>query len=258
MKKNIISISSLLVIFAIWFVVAYLCTEIKGVDFPGPVSTIKAMLENLNGENIYDYSIYEHTLTSLGRWFVAYCVAVVCGILFGFMVGVYPLLHKLLMPFVYVLQLIPGLAWIPIALLLFGLGSMSTLFMIFILGIIPIIITTSTGIRKTSPDLILTATHMGANKVMLFKHVLLPSSIFHIVDGMRIALASSWRVLIAAEMIVGKGLGLGYIIIQSRWSLDYTSSFISIMIIVAIGLIAEKLVFNNVEKRLREKYGYQA
>ncbi|MCT4601270.1 MAG: ABC transporter permease subunit [Marinifilum sp.] len=257
MKKNIISISSLIIIFLIWFLVAYLVSEIREVDFPTPLSTLKGLLKNLKGEKIYDYSIFQHTFTSLGRWAFAYLIAVLIGILLGFLLGIYPILYKLFIPFVYAIQLVPGLAWIPIALLLFGLGSSSTLFMIFILGIIPIIITTSSGIRDTSPDLINTATYMGANKVMLFKHVLLPSSVFHIVDGMRIALASSWRVLIAAEMIVGKGLGLGYIIIQSRWSLDYTSSFISILIIVSIGLVAEKLVFKNIEKHLREKYGYK-
>ncbi|WP_421919456.1 ABC transporter permease [Marinifilum sp.] len=257
MKKSIISISSLLIIFLIWFLVAFFTKEIRDVDFPNPFSTLKGLLHNLQGEKIYDYSIYQHTFTSLGRWAFAYLMAVIVGILLGFFLGVYPLLHKLFMPFVYAIQLVPGLAWIPIALLLFGLGSTSTLFMIFILGVIPIIITSSSGIRETSPELISTATYMGANKAMLFKHVLLPSSVFHIVDGMRIALSSSWRVLIAAEMIVGKGLGLGYIIIQSRWSLDYTSSFISIIIIVSIGLIAEKLVFEKIEKHLRLKYGYK-
>ena len=256
MKKNIISISSLIIIILIWLLVALLTAEIREVDFPTPFSTFKNLLDNLHGEKIYDYSIYQHTFTSLGRWVIAYILAVIIGIAIGFSLGIYPLIHKLLMPFVYVVQLVPGLAWIPIALLLFGLGNTSTLFMIFILGVVPITITTSTGIREASPELINIATNMGANKFMLFKHVLLPSAIFHIVDGMRIALASSWRVLIAAEMVVGKGLGLGYIIIQSRWSLDYTSSFISIIIIVTIGLIAEKLVFQIIENRLRIKYGY--
>jgi ABC-type nitrate/sulfonate/bicarbonate transport system permease component len=256
-NKNVTSLFSLLIIFGVWVGIAFLTKELRLVDFPTPLSTLRALFDNLKGEEIYDYTIYEHTFISLGRWIVAYLFAVFTGVLFGFLLGVYPILNKLLMPLVYVIQLIPGLAWIPIALLLFGLGSTSTLFMIFILAIIPIIITTSTGIRDAPPNLVNTAIYMGADKKMLFKHVLLPASIFHIVDGMRIALASSWRVLIAAEMIVGKGIGLGYIIIQSRWSLDYTSSFISIIIIVTIGLLAEKLVFKYIDMSLREKYGYQ-
>ena len=98
---------------------------------------------------------------------------------------------------------------------------------------------------------------MGANKVDLFLHVLLPASLLHIVNGMRMGLANSWRVLIAAEMIVGSGVGLGYIIIQSRWSLDYTSAFVSLILIVAVGLTFEKMVFGRIEKSLQRKYQQQ-
>jgi ABC-type nitrate/sulfonate/bicarbonate transport system permease component len=72
---------------------------------------------------------------------------------------------------------------------------------------------------------------------------------------MRIGLANSWRVLIAAEMIVGSSLGLGYIIIQSRWTLDYISAFVSIIVIVIIGLTAERFIFKRIENNLRKKYG---
>ena len=159
------------------------------------------------------------------------------------------------MPLVYALQLIPGLAWIPITLLLFGLGNVSTIFMIFMLALTPIIITTSTGISNTPSDLINSAILMGASRRSLVIHVLFPSALFHIVDGMRIGLANSWRVLIAAEMIVGEGVGLGYIIIQSRWSLDYISAFVSIIIIVMIGLTFEKFLFQIIDNKLRLKYG---
>jgi len=96
---------------------------------------------------------------------------------------------------------------------------------------------------------------MGASRKSLFMNVLLPSASFHIVDGMRIGLANSWRVFIAAEMIVGNGVGLGYIIIQSRWSLDYISAFVSIIIILIIGLTFEKLLFQIIDNKLRLKYG---
>jgi ABC-type nitrate/sulfonate/bicarbonate transport system permease component len=159
------------------------------------------------------------------------------------------------MPLVTVLQLIPGLAWIPVALLLFGLGNKATIFMIFIIALTPIIITTATGIKNTPPNLIHAARIMGADRKAMFIHVLFPSALFHIIDGMRIGLANSWRVLIAAEMIVGSGLGLGYIIIQSRWTLDYMAAFVSIIVIVIIGLTAERFIFKRIEDNLSKKSG---
>jgi ABC-type nitrate/sulfonate/bicarbonate transport system permease component len=254
-RNTVISWMSILLIFAVWFLISWGVWIGRSVEFPSPFTTIHGLFKKLFGEQIYDFSIYRHTAASLARWTFAYIVAVLVGIGSGFMMGVNQTVNRLVMPLIYVLQLIPGLAWIPIALLIFGLGNVSTIFMIFILAVTPIIITTSSGIRETSKDLIDAAVIMGANKKDLFIHVLFPSALFQIVDGMRIGLANSWRVLIAAEMIVGDGIGLGYIIIQSRWSLDYTSAFISILIIVIIGLTTEKLVFKKIEDRLRVKYG---
>jgi ABC-type nitrate/sulfonate/bicarbonate transport system permease component len=250
----IISWLSILLIFAIWFLVSWGVWFGRSVEFPDPLVTIQALFKKLLGEQIYDYHIYRHTAASVARWALAYLAAVFVGIVSGFILGINQMVNRLLMPLIYVLQLIPGLAWIPIALLIFGLGNVSTIFMIFILAVTPIIITTASGIRETSKDLIDSAVIMGATKKDLFVHVLFPSALLQIIDGMRIGLANSWRVLIAAEMIVGDGIGLGYIIIQSRWSLDYTSAFISILIIVIIGLTTEKLVFKKIEDHLRVKY----
>lgn len=256
-KRTIISISSIVIILAVWQVVAWAVYLLRGIDFPTPLETFNQLLTSIKGMPIYDFSIWEHTFASLLRWFVAYLFAVIIGITIGFALGINDLLNKLFMPFFTVVQLIPGLAWIPIALLLFGLGNTSTVFMIFVIALIPVIITTATGIKNTPSDLIHAALIMGANRRTLFIHVLFPSALFHIVDGMRMGLANSWRVLIAAEMIVGSGVGLGYIIIQSRWTLDYTSAFVAITVIVIIGLTAEKLVFKKIEDNLRKKYGYQ-
>ncbi len=255
-KENIIiTLISLLIILLIWQLLAWGVWLIRGVEFPTPVDTFILFFKSLKGDPVYEYTIFQHTLASLSRWLIAYIIAVIIGIMVGFVLGVNDKINKLFMPLVTVLQLIPGLAWIPIALLLFGLGNSATIFMIFIIALTPIIITTATGIKNTPPNLIYAARIMGAGKKDLFKHVLFPSALFHIIDGMRIGLANSWRVLIAAEMIVGSGLGLGYIIIQSRWTLDYMAAFVSIIVIVIIGLTAEKFIFNKIENNLRKKYG---
>ena len=95
---------------------------------------------------------------------------------------------------------------------------------------------------------------MGAGKKALFLQVLLPGSLPAILSGLRIGLGNGWRVLVAAEMIVGTGTGLGYSIIQARWTLDYTSAFACVGVICAIGLVFEQFIFNPLEQRTIERW----
>lgn len=171
--------------------------------------------------------------------------------------GYYSNLFDIIIPFITFLQLIPGLAWIPIALLMFGLGENSTVFMIFITSISPITLNSAGGIREMPIVYKRASTMIGIKGFILFFKVLLPASSLSIITGLRIALASGWRVLIAAEMIVGSSVGLGYVIIQSRWSLDFEASFVMIMLIVSIGLLIEKVIFQIIESRLRRIIGYE-
>lgn len=92
----------------------------------------------------------------------------------------------------------------------------------------------------------------------LFRTVYLPSALPHLLSGTRIAVGSSWRVLVAAEMVVGSGSGLGFAIIQSRWTMDYVSAFVCIAIIALIGLGLERLIFLPLERRtIRRWRGYE-
>jgi len=156
-----------------------------------------------------------------------------------------------------VLQLIPGLAWIPIALLLFGLGETSTIFMIFMTVLPAVAISTAAGIREAPPVYRRAASILGTSSVGMFFRVLLPAASLQMLNGLRIGLANGWRVLIAAEMIVGVGLGLGYVLVQARWTLDFEAAFVSILVICAIGLLIEKVLFSAAERRLRDRLGLE-
>ena len=253
-----VNIISILIIITVWQLISLWISHSRGITFPSPWQTSVRLFTFFSGENLYDKSIYQHLKASLERWAMGYLLAVFIGVLVGLVLGSSTLLHDICMPVVHVLQLIPGLAWIPIALLLFGLGDTSTTFMIFIMGVTPIIINTAGGIRSIPPIYIKTAQMMGGNRFLLFFHIMLPAATLSIVGGLRIGLANSWRVLIAAEMIVGAGVGLGYSIIQSRWSLDFEAAFACVMIICFIGLIVEKLVFEILEKRIMAQIGLES
>lgn len=245
----------ILLLLALWYLVAEIVIAWKGVAFPAPLDTFTRLIELLGGESLYNESIYTHVGTSLMRWAAGYALAVTVGILIGISLGIARKGHDIGIIPVYILQMIPGLAWVPIAVLLFGLGNVSTGFMIFMTALPPIALSTSSGIRGVQPNMVRAAEMTGASRPRIFFRVLLPASAMSVINGLRIGLANGWRVLIAVEMVVGVAIGLGYSIFQSRWSLDFEAAFVCIVIICVMGLVIEKLIFVVLEDKVRERMG---
>ena len=244
-----------LLIIVIWWSVAEAMIALKGAAFPTPIDAFEGLLSSLGGVEINGESVYAHTAASLWRWGTGYIIALVLGLGIGLVFGTMPKVHDAGIISVYILQMIPGLAWIPIVMLIFGLGETATVFIILITALPPIVISTAGGIRQVPEIYTRVALMSGKDRWTLFTRVLVPSASISIINGMRIGLANGWRVLIAAEMIVGVAVGLGYTINWSRYSLDFTSAFVCIMIICGIGLIIEKLFFVELENLVRNRLG---
>ena len=247
--------ASLALLLLCWTLVAWTVSWSREVTFPTPLDTAAKLLGLLSGAPFLGHSIYTHVATSLGRWLSGFLVAVITGLLTGMAIGRWSSVERLLMPLIHVLQLVPGLAWIPVAILIFGIGNGATHFMITVTAFAPIVINVAGGVKRVDEMYIRAARMLGLGNRMLFLNVLLPGALPHILSGLRIGLGNSWRVLVAAEMIVGSGTGLGYAIIQSRWTLDYAGAFVCIAIICAIGLIIDRLLFIPLERRTIELWG---
>lgn len=245
----------ILIVVMLWWVVAEAMMFIRGVAFPTPPETLIALWEALRGADVNGESIYTHTTVSLSRWGQGYLIALVIGLTLGMAFGTLPRLHEIGMVSVYVFQMIPGLAWIPIAMLIFGLGETATVFIIAMTAIPPLVINTAGGIREVPTVFTRVARMSGKDDSATFFQVLLPAASLSIINGMRIGLANGWRVLIAAEMVVGVALGLGFSIYQSRYNLDFTAAFVCIVVICMIGLAIEKLLFVSMENRVRHRLG---
>ncbi len=252
-----LGLAGLLLFLFVWQLIAIWVFQLKGITFPAPFDTAGRLGDLLMGARLYDQTIYDHMLSSLARWGIGYLLAAALGILIGMAMGVNSVLHELSMTPMTMLQLIPGLAWIPIALLIFGLGETATIFMIFMTVLPTIAISTAGGIRSVPSIYLKSARMMGTGRTAIFYRVLLPASSLQTINGLRIGLANGWRVLIAAEMVVGVALGLGYVLIQARWSLDFEAAFVSILIVCAIGLFIEKVLFSVIENRIRDRLGME-
>lgn len=245
----------ILVIIAIWWFLAEAMIFLKGAVFPTPPEVFVSLYDAILGTKVNGQTIYVHTQTSLFRWGVGYLIALGIGLLLGVLFGTISKMHDVGMVSVYVLQMIPGLAWIPIAMLIFGLGESATIFIIAVTAFPPIVINTAGGIREVPAIYTRVARMSGKSDIIIFLKVLIPGAALSIINGMRVGLANAWRVLIAAEMVVGVAVGLGFSIFQSRYNLDFTAAFVSIMVICIIGLTIEKLLFVTLENKVRNRLG---
>lgn len=228
------------------------------LSFPTPPETFQRLGEYLfEGRSLYGQSIYEHTLASLGRLLSAFAAAAAFGIGVGCVLGFYARIYSVGMVPVSVFQMIPGLAWLPIAILVFGLGDEAAVFIIFAVSSMVIATGVASGIRMVPPVLVSAARMMGAGPARVFFTVLIPQASASIVSALRVGMSSAFRVLIAAEMVVGTGVGLGYSIELTRDLLDYTGAFACIAVICIIGLAVDRVLLAGVERGLRRRLGLE-
>ncbi len=256
MKRRTISLlMSAAIVIALWYGLAIVVSATRGVSFPTPLSTGVSLVGLLTGRILVGHSVYKHFLHSLTRWGVAFSIASVAGVAYGLAAGWRRTLEHVTLPIVHILQLIPGLAWIPVALLMFGIGQGATIFMIAVTAFSPIAINVVGGVRCVDTTYLRAARMMGARGRRILFSVLLPGALPQILSGLRTGLGNGWRVLVAAEMVVGTGTGLGYSIIQARWTLDYASAFSCVLLICLVGLLLERLLFTRIERATVERWG---
>ena len=238
-----------------WYLLGWTVEWTRGIPFPLPPAVFERFWYFLQGELLYQSPVWEHFWMSLKRWGVGYGIALVLGFGLGVLCGRVSWLYGAGMQVGGVLQLMPGLAWIPFAMLLFGIGEKATVFMIVITAFGPVFVHTASSVRQFPQHHLQMARMLNLSRMRTLGMVVLPALAPSLLLGMRMGLAVGWRVLIAAEMVVGSSVGLGYAIIQSRWSLDFEAAFIAIGLICVVGIVSEKYLFGYVERLLHVRMG---
>jgi ABC-type nitrate/sulfonate/bicarbonate transport system permease component len=184
---------------------------------PSPLQIIAAVQE-LTVQGLPQGSrLLFHCLYSLERVGLGFVIALIAAIPLGILCGWSRLLRDMLTPFFETLRPIPPLAWIPLAILWFGIGLRSATFIIFLGCFFPILLSTMSGVLSVDPVLISAAKTLGATYRQIFYKVLLPGAMPSIFTGLRIGLGIGWMTLVAAEFTgVKSGYGLGYMIMTAR------------------------------------------
>lgn len=181
---------------------------------------------------------------SLQRLFFGLGLATLVGIALGLLLGSLKWIEQLTSVPVQFLRMVSPLAWMPIAIVIFGIGTPPVVFLIFIAAVWPIALATSSGVRALEPKWHLLARSFGATAWERLVHVVVPGIRSNVLTGIRLALAVSWIVLVPAEML-GVDSGLGYSILNSRDQLAYDQLAAIMLTIGVLGFlidwIAQKL-----------------
>ena len=217
--------------------------------FPPPSVVAKTFIELLvSGE------LLRHTTVSMERVFMGFGIGVALGIPVGVLIARYRVAEDTLDVLVKALHPIPGIAWLPLAILWFGLGTKAIVFIVITGAFFPVAINTTAGIKNVDPVLIRAAKTMGADGAKLFLKVMLPGSLPHVVSGLRIAWAFSWRALAAGEL-VGASSGLGYLLNVGRFLHDMPMVISTMLTIGFLGYIIERFIFRTLEAKTIERWG---
>ena len=234
LQRAIPSLGVMAALLAVWWT----AVRVSGsVIFPTPWQVVTG-----TAELAADGTLWMHIGASLARvgagFFLAVAIAVPLGLWMGRVHGAFATLN----PLFQILRPISPIAWIPIAILWFGVGNASPIYLIFISSVFPMIVQTTVGVHTIEKRYLRAAENFGVSRARLFRQVVLPAVLPQIVVGMRIGLGVAWLVVVAAEMIALRS-GLGYMIIDSRNAGNRYDLVIAGMIIIGlIGLALDGLM----------------
>jgi NitT/TauT family transport system permease protein len=247
LKKIWPPLAVLVAIVAIWW---YVVVATESLIFPTPLQVVTGTME------LEDGSIWEHIGASLMRVGMGFSLAILVAVPMGLWMGRVEGAFRTLNPVFQILRPISPIAWIPVAILWFGVGNASPVFLIFIAAVFPMIVQTAAGVHTIEKRYLRAAENFGVSRAKLFRQVIVPAVLPEIIVGMRISLGVAWLVVVAAEMIALRS-GLGYLIIDSRNAGNRYDLVIAGMIIIGLIGLALDGIMRLLEKLkvVRWRYG---
>lgn len=223
----------------------------KPYTFPSPVDVIKSL---------YFLSIDNTLLIAVGasmeRLMIGYLLSVTIGIPLGILIVRYKYVGENIKSIILGLQTLPSICWLPFAILWYGLSEKTIIFVIAMGSIFAISIATEGAINNVYPLYIKAAKTMGAKGVKLYLNVVMPASLPSIIAGLKQGWSFAWRALMAGEMLVATR-GLGQVLMIGRDLADISQVLAVMIVIIAIGLLLDNVVFGRIEASIRQKWGLE-
>lgn len=235
MKDKIITITPFLIFLILWEITGRL-ELINPIFISFPSKVLEA------GYGLFaSGEIFPHILMSLKVFFSGFTIALILGVILGITIGSNSKLYKYSKSYVYTLNSIPKVAFIPIIILWFGVGFAAKTFIVFLMAFTPIIINTIDGARNTSTELLKMSKIFNANKIQTLLYIILPSSVPFIFSGARISVGKGMIGLVIAGMF-GYGKGLGHLISDYGSNILTNKLFFVIILLVTLSLTIIRLI----------------
>ncbi len=230
---------SVLVMLALWQWASFQRVDAHVVNFsnlPAPTDVASATWAFLQSPKVF-----YHVKNSLLRVFAGFGAAAIVGIALGVAIGRSRRIEDAVLPTLELLRPIPGVAWIPLAILMFPSSEGSIVFITFIGALFPIVLNTIHGIEALDPRLILASRSLGAKTWSVLREVVLPGALPSIVTGLSIGMGAAWFCLVTAEMIAGQ-YGIGYYTWESYNLQRYPDIVVGMLFIGLFGMASSALV----------------
>jgi NitT/TauT family transport system permease protein len=218
---------------------------------PGPAAVFKELWRGLQ-----DGSIAEGVSTTMQRAFTGYALALLIGVVVGALVSRIRVLRVAVGSLITGLQTMPSIAWFPLAILLFK-GTEGAIFFVVVIGAAPAIANgLISGTDNIPPVLIRAGRVLGASRLTLYRHVILPASLPGFVGGLKQGWAFAWRSLLAGELLVLTGkAALGVQLTQARELADAPYLLAVMIVILVIGIVIDAVFFGTLERGIRTRWG---
>jgi NitT/TauT family transport system permease protein len=209
-------------------------------------------------EMLSDGTLAINTAATLGRVVLGLSISALIAVPLGLVMGRSRLAERFFMPIVSVLLPIPSLAWVPIFTLWFGIGNTATICVVVYASVFPLIFNVWAGVRAVHPLWTRAAKVMGAGTAALWRKVIFPGSLPYIIAGARLSLGRAWIGVIGGELLASPTYGLGQVIFNAKEYLNAGVMLSTLIVIGAIGVLTERLVFNTLEEATIRKWGMAA
>ena len=250
-KKKLLSLKNVIISVSILILIWQLLFSVSSYDkalFPSPKMAFDALVELIeNGK------LFENIRTSMYRFVTGYFSSVIVAVVLGLILGRVPKLFQYINPAVQLLRPISPTAWMPFIVLLFGIGDVPAIVIIFIAAFFPVLLSTVSAVGNIDPVYLKVSKNFGIRQPALTWKVIFPAAFPQIANGIHLALGTAWIFLVAGEM-VGAQSGLGYQIIDARNNIRADILLATILVIGIIGILLDGLL-KLIEKVILKSWG---
>ena len=250
MKKNILAkkIAFYVLLVIVWQAISMSDIWPNNI-FPSPYEVGEDLVYTAS-----DGSLFFGIGTSIARLVIGLGIAIVGGVILGIFMARVETVNQTIGSLVLGLQSIPSIAWVPLAILWFGLTDTGIIFVTAIGAIFAVTINTYTGVKNIDPHYVEAARNMGAKGTQLISNVLIPAAFPYMISGFKQGWAFAWRGVIGAELLFSF-LGLGFLLNVGRQLNDVSQVIAIMLVIMIIGMAVDGFIFKKLEDKVMSRWG---